>query len=695
MKFKRDIKFIVLFFAVHFSMFAQDIKQLSLMPWPQKIEVTQSNYRIRNNFTIAVPNNSSQRVNLATTRFLRRLSGRTGVFIEDGFAKTKLISSKASLDISYEREGELGINQDESYELNIDKNKISLKATTDIGIIYGLETLLQLVAHDDTSFYFSGVKINDFPRFTWRGLMIDVARHFQPIAVLKRNLEAMAAVKMNVFHWHLTDDQGFRIEINSYPKLHELGSDGLYYTKEQIKELVQFASDRGIRVVPEIDVPGHATAILTAYPEIASKDTVYSIERYSGIFDATLDPTNEKTYEILEGVFGELSELFPDKYVHIGGDENEGKHWDENRTIQKFKKKKYLKTNHDLQTYFNIRLEEILSKYGKSVMGWEEIMTDNMPTTALIHSWKGVNEGMETGASLVKAAKKGYNTLLSNGYYIDLMQPVSEHYLVDPIPVNTSLTLEEKKRILGGEATMWGELVTSLNIDSRLWPRTAAIAERFWSSRKIVDLKSMYQRLEVTSFRLEELGVTHIRNRDVILRNLTNNQDISSLIALSKICEPLKIYTRNKGGIEYKTYSPFTLFADACTVDASDSFVFKKTLNNYMKMDNNTTEAALMSFFDSWIVNHENFKRLKKSPLLNDLDPFYEQLATISATYKEIVETKKVSTKQLEVLENLLEKLSNTNLDVELAIHKEFKQLASFLIKKYKSPTILHPSLEL
>jgi len=657
-------------------------QELNLMPWPQEITSGEAQFTISPDFTISVNKKGSSRIDVATTKFLRRLSGRTGVFMKSGFAFNSSEIENASLEISYERIGDLGINQDESYQLTIDSNKIILKATTDIGVVYGLETLLQLVNNNETSFYFSEATIKDFPRFTWRGLMIDVARHFQPVEVIKRNLDAMASVKMNVLHWHLTDDQGFRIESKTHPKLHELGSDGLYYTQEQIKEVVQYASDRGIRVVPEVDVPGHATAILTAYPEIGSKDTKYSIERDSGIFDPTLDPTNEMTYEILGDLFGEMAALFPDAYVHIGGDENEGKHWDESEHIQKFMKKHHLETNHDLQTYFNIKLEEILAKHGKLVMGWEEIMTEKMPTSALIHSWKGVNEGAELGGSLIVAAKRGYNTILSNGFYIDLMQPVSEHYLVDPLPGNTNLTAEEKARILGGEATMWSELVTTLNIDSRLWPRTAAIAERFWSDASVNDVESMYKRLDYISFRLEELGVDHIRNRNVILRNLTNNQNTESLELLAKVCEPMKIYSRNKGGVEYQTYSPFTLFADACTVDAADSFKFKSTLNNYIGSQNSENTAELISFFEAWILGYNDFKSLKKSPVLNDINPLYHNLSEVSKLFKEAVENKKLSKEQLQELKDLLLKLEQPVVDVELIVSDDFMKLAVFIAEK-------------
>jgi hexosaminidase len=261
------------------------------------------------------------------------------------------------------------------------------------------------------------------------------------------------------------------------------------------------------------------------------------------------------------------------------------------------------------------------------------------------------------------------------------MQPVSEHYLVDPMPKNSSLTSIEKTRILGGEATMWSELVTSLNIDSRLWPRTAAIAERFWSSEKITDIQSMYKRMEEVSFRLEELGISHIRNRNVILRNITNNQNIESLKTLVNVCEPLKIYTRNKGGTEYKTFSPFTLFVDACTVDAPDSFLFKIALENYFEKATNEHLEELISFFNMWTSNYTEFKALKKNPILNTLEPMYANLALISIAFKDALQNNSLGKEQLQEINKLLQKLKEPVADVELSVYKDFENLFNFLIK--------------
>ncbi|MDC9724267.1 MAG: family 20 glycosylhydrolase [Urechidicola sp.] len=655
------------------------ISDLNLMPWPQEIEIGKNKLVINAHFTIKINQKSSERIDLATTQFLRRLTDKTGVFLNNGFATSESKIENPTVEVNYTSIAKLKLYEDESYQLNVTKNKISITANTDIGVAHAFSTLFQLITNDANSYYIPEVSISDFPRFAWRGLMIDCSRHFMPIDVLKRNIDAMASVKMNIFHWHLTDDQGIRIESKIYPKLHKLGSDGLYYTQDQIKDLVQYASARGIHVLPEIDVPGHATAFVTAIPEISSIPGAYSIERNAGVFDPTLDPTNEKTYEILTNLFGEVTALFPFPYFHIGGDENEGKHWDESEHIQQFMKENGLKTNHDLQTYFNIRLQKILKKENKTLMGWDEIMTDEMPKDAMIHSWRGENEGFKEGGTQIKAAKLGFKTVLSNGYYIDRMQPASEHYLVDPLSTAT-LTLEEEKRIVGGEATMWSELITPLTIDSRIWPRTVAIAERFWSAKEVTDVNNMYERLNVVNNNLEYIGITHIRNKDVILRNISNYQDTDALEKLSNISEPLKVYSRNVNGIEYQMYSPFSLFADACTADASDTKIFNNLVSNYISKKDEASKDMLIDYFNSLKnIETELQKISNNAPLVKRVLPYANRVSKIASIFEVALTNKNMSKKQYGELIELLDKKEDPaiNLDVELALTASLKKLAT------------------
>jgi hexosaminidase len=587
----------------------------------------------------------------------------------------------AQLQINCVKSGKIGINEDESYQLEIKSDKITINANSDLGAIHALETVLQLLQNNSNSYYFPTVTISDFPRFTWRGLMIDAARHFQPVDVIKRNLDAMASMKMNVFHWHLTDDQGWRIELKNHPKLTQLASDGNYYTQEEIKNIVKYADERGILVVPEIDVPGHASAILSVYPEVGSKinfdKNTYSIERNSGIFTPTLDPSNPKTYQLLSEIFDEVCPLFSGNYFHIGGDENEGKDWDSNSKIQEFKKKNKLETNHELQTYFTMQLIPMLKKHNKTLMGWEEIMTKNMSKEAIIHSWKGPNEGVPSGQSLANVVKNGYKTVLSNGYYIDLMQGVENHYLNDPMPKNIPLTAIEKARILGGEATMWSELATPTTIDSRIWPRTAAIAERLWSNENVTDLASLRKRMKVISLQLEELGITHIRNKEVLLRNISNNQTNTALEDFSNICEPLKIYSRNSGGTEYQTYSPFTLFADACTPDASDALGFDTAMNNYLKNKNSENQILVTDYLKKWIDTNTKLIELSSSaPLIQPILPLSKSLSDLSQQL--LLKIEKKQTVNSTQIKDLLEQCNSKNhADIELAVYNSLKKLIS------------------
>jgi hexosaminidase len=399
------------------------------------------------------------------------------------------------------------------------------------------------------------VSIDDKPRFQWRGLLIDVCRHFIPIEAIKRNLDGMAAVKLNVLHLHLTEDQGFRIESRNFPRLQQYGSDGLYFTQAQIRDIVAYAAERGIRVVPEFDMPGHVTSWLAAYPELGSAPGPYEVARTWGVFDAAFDPTRDKLYAFLDTFFGEMASLFPDTYVHIGGDESNGNQWNANPAITAFMEKRHLKDAHALQAYFNQRLARILKKHGKKMAGWDEILHPDLPRDILVQSWRGER-------SLADGARQGYTGILSNGYYLDLVYPASQHYLVDPLPASSDLTPEEAARVLGGEACMWAERVSRETIDSRIWPRLAAIAERLWSPASVRDVRDMYRRLVTIAVQLEDLGLQHESAVPVVLRRMVNNPDIGPLQVLVDLVEPVKGYARGRERPETQ-FTPLTHLVDA------------------------------------------------------------------------------------------------------------------------------------
>jgi hexosaminidase len=534
-------------------------RQLNLMPMPASVQLQPARLAITNAFSVATKGYADDRLRGGIARMTRRLAGRTVITLPPDLVVDE---NTATLVVQTERAGAPipSLDEDESYSLEITDKQARLVAPTVVGALRGLETFLQLLQGDREGYYLPGVKVQDQPRFAWRGLLIDIARHYQPPEVLKRNLDAMAAVKLNVFHWHLTEDQGFRVESKKFPKLHSMGSDGLYYTQDQVREIIAYAADRGIRVMPEFDIPGHSTSWLVGHPELGSAPGPYKIERAAGIFEPALDPTRDQTYKFLDGFLGEMAALFPDAYMHIGGDENEGKQWDRNPQIQAFMKEKGIKDNHALQAYFNKQVLKILQKHGKKMIGWEEILHPDLPKDAVIHSWRGP-------ASLAEAAKKGYNGILSAGYYIDLIFPASQHYRPDPLPADSALTPEEAKHVLGGEATMWGEWVSPETIDSRIWPRTAAVAERLWSPRTVSDVDDMYRRLPVISRQLEELGITHERNYPVILRRLANSEDIGALRTLVSVIEPVKEYRRYQMRPQ-TMLSPLTGLVDAARPDS-------------------------------------------------------------------------------------------------------------------------------
>jgi hexosaminidase len=457
---------------------------------------------------------------------------------------------------------------DESYRLRITATGASLTAVGPLGIQRGLATFRQVLERTPQGWRAQFCDIQDQPRFAWRGLMMDPARHFLPVAVIKRNLDGMAAVKLNVLHWHLCDDQGWRVESKLFPRLHQVGGATGYYTQAEVREVVRYAAQRGIRVVPEFDMPGHAGALVTAYPRLASNDSVKTLPIKWGVLNIALDPTREGTYTMLDSVLTEMSGLFPDKYFHIGGDENDGRQWRRSPRIAAFMREKgFVKTgtttpdNHKLQNYFNRRMLGILQKLGKTMIGWDEILGPDLPAPVVIESWRGPK-------GILDAVRQGHPALRANGYYIDLYLTAASHYAADPLQgVPDSLA----SRVLGGEAEMWSEFADSVLYDSRVWPRTAAVAERLWSPAALTqNVPDMYRRLAVVSEELEALGLRHRRAPAALLRQLASPAPaaLPALQTLAGLIEPVKEYKRHFQGFKYTTETPLTRLVDAAPAEA-------------------------------------------------------------------------------------------------------------------------------
>jgi len=612
---------------------------LDLMPLPRQVELGAGDLTITAGFTVAVDGaGATPRLQGGVRRMLRRLSDRSGLFFPPSTFLELEGRAGAALRVSVERPGELVLGEDESYTLLVGAEDIRLDAATDIGALRGLETLLQLVTLDERGVTVPQVTIDDAPRFPWRGLMIDASRHFMPVEVVKRNLDAMAAVKLNVLHWHLVDDQGFRVECLAFPRLHEAASDGNFYTRAQIREVQDYAAERGIRVVPEFDLPGHATAWATAYPELASLPGPYRIERSWGIFDPTVNPIQEETYRFLDVFFAEMAALFDDEFMHIGGDENNGIQWAANPEIAAFMAREGYPDTLAMQRYFNERVLEIFTRHGKRMIGWDEIFQEGLPTNVVIHSWRGRE-------ALAEAAGRGYAGILSNGYYIDLMQPTDFHYLNDPLPADSPLPEAARRLVLGGEATMWAEFVTPETVDSRIWPRTAAIAERFWSPGSVNDVADMYRRLDQISLLLEEHGLLHLKNRPMMLRRLCQCRELEPLDTLLGTIEPVKVYRRNAlrkdTAHPYTQHSPLSRLVDIAGADAAPARDFRRTVERLLA-DRFTTAAdvdAARSALLLWRDNHAAaVPTLRTSPGLAEMEPLSRALAETATIGLEALE---------------------------------------------------------
>ncbi|RFP65485.1 beta-hexosaminidase [Hymenobacter lapidiphilus] len=579
------------------------------------------------------------------------------------------------LQINYGKVGRPEQFDEERYSLRVTPTGITIDAPTTLGVLHALATLEQLPQREGRNMVLPEVDIQDQPRFAWRGLLIDVARHFMPVAVIKRNLDAMAAVKLNVLHWHLSDDQGFRVESKTLPRLHEVS--GQYYTQAQVREVLRYAAARGIRVLPEFDVPGHTIAWQAAYPQLASGDTLYKTVYQSWrLANVAFDPTKETTYKLLDTLFGEMTALFSDPYFHIGGDENDGRQWRGNPHIMAFAKaKKMLKPDgktldkHALQTYFNRRVLTILTKYNKQMVGWDEILGPGLPKNAVIQSWRGKK-------GLYDAAKAGNRAILSNGYYLDLYLSAANAYGTDPLPVDNPLSVAQQRLIMGGEATMWSEFADSVIVDSRIWPRAAAVAERLWSAREVTSTPDMYRRLATVSRQLEGLGLQHRRAPEQLLRQLAGPTDVGPLRTLAQVLEPVKEYKRHFQGFTYTPSTPLNRLVDAAPAESDVARDFNCRVDSLMgatgaladrgsvftMIATRRNAVAMRQQLQTWQANHSKLiPRLGSSPTLTEYAPLsaalsaaaalgLERLALLEKQQKPEAEWQAAALKQLDAL---------------------------------------------
>ena len=596
----------------------------ALMPLPAHLQRGAGSYKLAPWLTVSYAHFHDARLDAGVARMLRRMQFASGVPLPRHAAESA--AAGIVVDVAAAGGAVQSLEEDEAYSLTVSPQGVQLKAATVVGALHGMETLLQLLTVENGAAVVPAVTIDDAPRFAWRGLMIDVSRHFEPVAQIERTLDGMALVKMNVFHWHLSDDTGFRAESKVYPKLTGLGSNGEYYTQAQMREVVEYARARGIRVVPEFDMPGHIVSWLVGYPELSSSPGPFQVPEVAGIHEEALDPTRESTYTFLDRFVAEMVTIFPDAYFHIGGDESEGKSWLANPKIVAFMKQKGYRKPSELQAYFSQRLQQIVEKHGRKPIGWDEILVPGLPKSVVVQSWRGVE-------SLSAGARQGYRGILSAPYYLDAMKTNATHYLADPIPEDTTLTPEQQKLILGGEVCMWAEHLNERTIDGRIWPRTAVIAERFWSPQSDRDVASMYQRLPAISLALDQAGLTHLSGPGRMRRSITGAVDPAMLKVLTDVTEPVPFDEREENQ-HTDSRTPLDRLVDTVVPDPPSRFEIARDVDAVLNRtaDSRQAEARLTARFEEWQrVAPALAAAMQQTPRLNDAAIRATQLGALGA----------------------------------------------------------------
>ncbi len=475
----------------------------------------------------------------------------------------------------------------EGYELKVNPSGITITASTDQGVFYAFQTLRQIMRMDaladakgvGRNWEIPAVEIRDYPQFAYRGLHLDVCRHFMPLDFIKKYIDLLAYYKMNRFHWHLTDDQGWRIEIKKYPKLQEIAAwrdetlighyretpdrydgtrHGGYYTQEEIRDVVAYASTRGVTIIPEIEMPGHALAALSAYPELGCTRGPFKAATTWGVFDDVMCP-NEETFTFLQNVLDEVMELFPSKYIHIGGDECPKTRWKESAFCQELMESEGLKDEHELQSYFIQRIEKYVNSKGRSIIGWDEILEGGLAPNATVMSWRGVSGGIE-------AAKAGHDVIMTPGTHCYF-----DHYQADPAfepvaigglttlekvysfnPVPSKLTGKEAKHILGAQANLWTEYIDSpAKGEYMAYPRAIALAEALWTPTARKDWTGFVKRLDQHLERLDGLKVNYAKRLKVPVALITSGTEGLEVIWKTDLPGQQIFYTRDLSAINW------------------------------------------------------------------------------------------------------------------------------------------------
>ncbi|SEA40243.1 beta-N-acetylhexosaminidase [Pedobacter hartonius] len=539
-KFQLHFFLLLFFLAASLNLKAAGGRRVHLIPEPVSVKEQAGEFTLDNTVSLELKTKNKQ-LQQSLKWFSQKIQNATGIDVNKGKGSRKiLIVLNTDSDTVIGREG---------YHLKVSPESVTLTANTAAGAFYGLQSIIQLLPAEIEAkqqnaplhWTIPAVEITDYPRFGWRGLMLDVSRHFFTKEEVKGFIDEMVKYKYNTFHWHLTDDQGWRIEIKSLPELTKKGAFsvkrtgrwgtflpalaneestyGGFYTQEDIKEIVKYAQDRYVTVLPEIDVPGHSLALITTYPSLSSTRKQYSVNsgwRTAAQDDNSLDPSNEDVYKTLDKVFTEVAKLFPCQYIHVGGDEAYKGYWEKNPACQKLMADKGLKNVEELQSYFIKRLEKILQSKSKKLIGWDEILQGGLAPSATVMSWRGMNGGIE-------AAKMGHPVVMTpwDYVYLDLYQGdplaepdtyglcrLSDSYNYEPVPAGI-----DEKLILGGQGNLWTESVpTYRHMEYMVWPRSIALSEVYWSPKSKKNWPDFFSRLENEFTRMDAADINYAKS---------------------------------------------------------------------------------------------------------------------------------------------------------------------------------------
>ncbi|MGN5374450.1 beta-N-acetylhexosaminidase [Sphingomonas hankookensis] len=517
----------------------------------------------------------------------------------------------------------------EGYRLTVATDGIAIDADGPTGGLRALATLRQLVGLSPAGIAIPLQTIEDGPRFSWRGVMIDTVRHFVTPATIRRQIDAMERVKLNTLHLHLSDDQGFRVESRRYPRLNAAGP---FFTQAEIRDLVSYAADRGVRIVPEFDVPGHTTAIVKAYPEVG----VVAKAKSFGQPQVALNPAAPATYRFLERLFGEMAPLFPDPHFHVGGDEVGAQVWDDAADVKALMAREKLADRKAVEGYFARRVAGIVRGLGKTMIGWEEVAAAGVPQDVVVQAW-------QTSNAMAAATAAGHRTIASAGYYLNLLRPADSMYAIDPAATaaaglapdyaaalkktnpllagfitdalvdfpHAPLTAAQEKLLIGGEAPLWGEIASDELVDHHMWPRAAVLAERFWSRRDVTDPRDMYRRLAIVSDQLSATGLDDRATQARMAMRIAPDDDgaVAMLLSLTGPVRNMAHDHRIRAMLAGRTIvQSLNALADAAPVDSLTARRFADDAARYVAGER-ALAPSLAARLTAWRDNDARFAR--------------------------------------------------------------------------------------